>query len=61
MLALIKKHLKVDILDRLAQLKVNLDGDQSVEWLNLSCYDHKDSERIKIGGEEVWARCLLRL
>lgn len=42
---------------------MDLDGDKSVEWLNLSCYDHKDHERINTDkeNEEVWARCLLRL
>lgn len=40
---------------------MDLDGDRTVEWLNLSCYDHRDHERISFNGEDVWARCLLRV
>jgi hypothetical protein len=48
---IIKKHLKVNILQRLAQLGVGLDSPQAVEWLNLSCYDHYDQQPLPQGKE----------
>lgn len=62
MLNLIKKYLRIDLLEKLQQMQVDLD-EPSTQWLNLSCYDQKDQNSIPLHkeNEEVWARCLMKM